>query len=219
MTIERVERAIAAAERRESKLSIQALSLPGMASGKVRHLLNNLAARRYLEVGVWKGATFVATCYGRRLESATAIDNFSGFQDEPGGDERLLANVSPLLPDQPITLHPVSFFDLPADELPRNIDLFFYDGDHRPEAQRQAILRAWPILANEAIIVVDDTRHPGVLEATRQGLTVVGAHVLHEWLLPARFNGDTEQWWNGLYVAAVRKPIPVLDGLHTGPAG
>ena len=51
-----------------------------MASGKVRHLLNNLAARRYLEVGVWKGATFVAACYGRRLESATAIDNFMGIQ-------------------------------------------------------------------------------------------------------------------------------------------
>ena len=206
LTVERVERAIAAAERRESKLSREALSVPGMASGKVRHLLNNLAARRYLEVGVWKGATFVAACYGRRLESATAIDNFTGFQDEPGGDERFLTNVSAMLPGQPVKLHSMSFFDIPADELPQNIDVFFYDGDHRPEAQRQAIIHAWPTLADEAIILIDDTNHPGVLEATRQGLAAVGANVLHEWLLPARFNGDTEQWWNGLYVAAVRKP-------------
>ena len=56
------------------------------------------------------------------------------------------------------------------------------------------------------MIVVDDTHQPGVLEATRQGLHEAGADVLHEWLLPARFNGDTEQWWNGLYVAAVHKP-------------
>jgi len=205
LTVERVERAIAAAERRESKLSREALSVPGMASGKVRHLLNNLAAKRYLEVGVWKGATFVAACYGRRLESATAIDNFSGFQDGPGGDERFLANVSAMLPDQPVKLHSVSFFDLPAEELPQNVDVFFYDGDHRPEAQRQAIIHAWPALDDEAIIVIDDTHHPGVLEATRQGLAAVGANVLREWLLPARFNGDTEQWWNGLYVAALRK--------------
>ena len=217
LTVERVKRAIAAAEQRESKLSREALSLPGMASGKVRHLLNNLAARRYLEVGVWKGATFVAACYGRRLESATAVDNFSGFQDGPGGDERFLANVSAMLPDQPVKLHSMSFFDVPVEELPQNVDVFFYDGDHRPEAQRQAIIHAWPALADEAIILIDDTNHPGVLEATRQGLSAVGANVLHEWLLPARFNGDTEQWWNGLYVAAVRKPIPAFDGIQSGP--
>ncbi len=206
LSVERVTRAIAAAERRESKLSRAALEMPGMSSGKVRHLLNNLAARRYLEVGVWKGSTFVAACYGRRLESATAIDDFSGFQTEPGGAERFLANVSPLLVEQPFTLHQNSFFDVPANELPQRVDVFFYDGDHRPESQRRAMTHVWPALADDAVIVVDDTHQPGVLEATRQGLHEAGADVLHEWLLPARFNGDTEQWWNGLYVAAVHKP-------------
>lgn len=205
LAVERVARAIASAERRESMLPREVLSLTGMASGKVRHLLNNLAARRYLEVGVWKGATFIAACYGRRLQSATAIDNFTSFQDGPGGRERFLANVSSLIPDQSITLHSTSFFEVTTDELPQNVDVYFYDGDHRPEAQRQAIIHAWPILANEAIILIDDTNHPGVLEATRQGLATVGAQVLHEWLLPSRYNGDTEQWWNGLYVAVVRK--------------
>ena len=219
LTVERVERAIAAAERRESKLSREALSVPGMASGKVRHLLNNLAARRYLDVGVWKGATFVAACYGQQLESATAIDNFSTHQEQPGGAERFLANVSAMLAHQPIALRSVSFFDLPPEELPQNVDVFFYDGDHRPEAQRQAILQAWPALADEAIILIDDTNYPGVLEATRQGLAAVGANVLHEWLLPARFAGDTEQWWNGLYVAAVRKPISAFEAVRAGSEG
>ena len=123
-----------------------------------------------------------------------------------------------MLPDQPVTLHAMSFFDVPAEELPQNIDVFFYDGDHGPEAQRQAIIHAWPALADEAIILIDNTNHPGVLEATRQGLAAVGANVLDEWLLPARFNGDTEQWWNGLYVAAVRKPIEAFDAIHATPA-
>lgn len=213
LSVERVTRAIAAAERRESKLPRAALEMPGMSSGKVRHLLNNLAAWRYLEVGVWKGSTFVAACFGHRLESATAIDDFSGFQTEPGGAARFLANVSPLLGEQPVSLHEKSFFDLSPDEVPQQVDVFFYDGDHRAESQRRAMTHVWPSLADEAVIVVDDTNHPGVLEATRQGLKDTGANVLHEWLLPARFNGDTEQWWNGLYVAAVSKMSSQQTGI------
>ena len=109
------------------------------------------------------------------------------------------------------TLHTKSFFDIPADELPQRVEVFFYDGDHCPESQRRAITHVWPVLSHDAVIVVDDTNHPGVLDATRQGLKEVGADILHEWLLPARFNGDTEQWWNGLYLAAVQKQNPLGD--------
>ncbi|MDX1968870.1 MAG: exostosin family protein [Planctomycetaceae bacterium] len=205
LLVEWVERAIQAAESRDSLLSRAALSLQGMSSGKVRHFLNNLRPRRYLEVGVWRGSTFVAACFGRQLASATAIDNFGAFQQGTDGAEQFQANANAMLPNQPVTLRTGSFFDLPADLLPQNVDVFFYDGDHRPEAQREAMVRGWPLLADEAVVVVDDTNFPGVVEATRQGLAQVKADVVHEWLLPARFNGDTEQWWNGLYVAVIAK--------------
>lgn len=30
-------------------------------------------------------------------------------------------------------------------------------------------------------------------------------NVLHEWSLPADYNGDEKNWWNGLYVAIIEK--------------
>jgi len=205
LLVERVERAIERAKRRTSSLSHAVLELPGMSSGKVRHFLNNLQPRRYLEVGVWRGSTFISACFGNALESATAIDNFSSFQDDDRGEVQFVEHVRQHLPGQPFELKNQSFFDIPASDLPRDIDVYFYDGDHSREAQRRAIVHAWPALGCESIVVVDDSNMPGVMEGTRQGLREVQAQVLHEWHLPAHYNGDTEQWWNGLYVAAVRK--------------
>lgn len=205
LLVERVERAIAGAERRQSLLSRSVLSVPGKSSAKVRHLLNNLRAQRYLEVGVWQGSTFIAACFGRQLESAVAVDNFSQFDITGGVRCRFLANVEAHLAHQHVALHQVSFFDLPIEETTCGVDVFFYDGSHDPESQKRAITHIWPALAAHAIIVVDDINLPGVLDQTRAGLADVGAQVLREWLLPARFNGDTENWWNGLYVAAIRK--------------
>ncbi len=98
------------------------------------------------------------------------------------------------------------FVDISAGELPQQVEVFFSDGDHCPESQCRAITHGWPVLANDAVIVVDDTRHPGVLDATRQRLTEIGADIPHEWLLLARFNGDTQQRWNGLYVTVIHRP-------------
>jgi len=205
LLVERVERAIQRAERRQSALSREVLEAPGMSSGKVRHFLNNLQPQRYLEVGVWRGSTFLASCFGNDLESATAIDDFSQFQNDDSGERQFRGNMERLLPDQPYTLWNQSFFDIPSEQLPKNVDVYFYDGDHSYESQRRAIVHAWPSLQREAIVVVDDSLLPGVLKGTRQGLHDVKAHILHEWNLPARYNGDTEQWWDGLYVAAVCK--------------
>lgn len=205
LLVERVERAIQRAERRQSSLSREALELPGMSSGRVRHFLNNLQPQRYLEVGVWRGSTFLASCFGNDVESATAIDDFSQFQDDDSGERQFRENMERLLPGQPYTLWNQSFFDVPREQLPQNVDVYFYDGDHSYESQRRAIVHAWPSLQKEAVIVVDDSLLPGVLEGTRQGLQDVQAEILHEWNLPARYNGDAEQWWDGLYVAAVRK--------------
>ncbi len=67
-----------------SKLDRAAFRARGFTSPKVRHLLNNLGSLEgldYLEVGVHRGATFVATNYKNALASATAIDNWSEFAE------------------------------------------------------------------------------------------------------------------------------------------
>lgn len=70
----------------------------------------------------------------------------------------------------------------------------------------------------KAMIVVDYLKSAGTLASIRAGLRTVQAHVLYEWTLPARFNGDTDLWWKGLCVFAIEKPAecePTLISIPT----
>ena len=203
--IPRLTAAVEASERGESVLPPAALALPGMSSNKVRHLLSNLRAENYLEVGSWRGSTLIAAAY-KSAGFATAIDNFSQFND---GKVKLDLhdNVEEFCPEG-VTLFDESFDLISTYKLPHNsCDVFFYDGDHGLEETRRAMWRAFPALADESIVVIDDTNFTGVFEAAKKGLQDCGAEILFEKLLPARFNGDTEQWWNGVGILVVRKPI------------
>lgn len=200
---ERVLRAIDAARREQSSLPPEVLALPGMSSPKVRHLLSNLPASRYMEVGVWKGSTLVSACHGRNI-LAFAFDDFSQFTDtDPAPAFR--ENIRRWLEPCQVTFRNCSFFDVPQPELPRDVDLYFYDGLHGYDAQRRAIVHAWPSLASEAVIVVDDADFGDTIPGTDAGLAEVGADVLYKTHLPADHNGDVLKWWNGIYLIIVQK--------------
>src|SRR3954466_14824729 len=95
-----VERSIERAEEGLSGLDRAAFQARGFTSPKVRHLLNNLGSLDgldYLEVGVHRGATFVAANYKNRLSSATAVDNWSEFADDGKVKGEFLQHCSTLL--------------------------------------------------------------------------------------------------------------------------
>ena len=59
--------------------------------------------------------------------------------------------------------HPAGWLGPPArpqvdvgGSYPRMFNIYFYDGAHTREAQKQAIVHAWPALTDACIIVVDD---------------------------------------------------------------
>lgn len=209
--IEFTKQCIAAAERGESVLTPEVLNLQGMSSAKVRHLLSNLQAVNYLEVGTWLGSTLVSAMFGNSGK-ATAIDNFSQFNEKGGVNAWLNKVTTEFLPNCHLSLKNSSI-ELVRD-LPSNVDVCFYDGDHGYEETRRAIWRLYPCLADEAILIIDDTNTDGVLEATRLALHECGAEVLHEWNLPARYNGDKEQWWNGVTVFLLQKPqVPRISAI------
>lgn len=202
---QRINRAIAAAQSMRGDLPPEVLALPGLSSPKVRLLLHNLNAARYMEVGVWQGATLISACYGRpALQQAFAFDDFSQFTDVNPRDI-FQRNVTQWLDPTRITFRDQSFFEIPQRELPRDIDVYFYDGLHGYDAQRRAISHAWPSLADGAIVVIDDADFGDTIPGTLQGLAEVGGRVSFQRHLPARYNGDTQLWWNGLYIMAVQK--------------
>lgn len=201
-----VSAAIGDAERLCSKLSEEILGIAGMSSPKVRHLLNNLCQRdraRYLEVGVWAGSTFVSALFGNRntVTAADAIDNFSQF----GGTRKTFDdNCRRHIVDVPFTVHESGFRDVTPDLTPL-VNIYFYDGDHSAADQRDAILHFQPCLANEFVLLVDDWNWPDVKCGTYEALAKSGMRLGRYWELPADYNGDTAQWWNGLFVAVINK--------------
>lgn len=205
-TAERVAAAIAAAEQLQSQISPGVLALQGMSSPRVRHLLNNLCnhpGTRYLEVGVWAGSTLISALFGNQANvlAADAIDNFSQFEGTAG---RFLLNCrAHLQPDQ-VRLHRSSFRDVPPTLTPL-VNTYFYDGDHSCEDQYANLQHFWPCLADEFVLLVDDWNWLGTREPTHQAIGDLGGRVLQSWELPARDNGDLEQWWNGLFVAVIQK--------------
>ena len=99
--IEHTKNSIFKAEKKISSLSDDVLSVAGMTSLKVKCLLNNLCSLpdcSYLEIGVWKGATFTAALYGNKasIRQAVAIDDWSEFE---GPSSEFAANCKNFIAD------------------------------------------------------------------------------------------------------------------------
>lgn len=203
--IERVESAIEKAKLDSgTKLSEEIFKLPGMSTRENRILLNELvkSGDRYLEIGVHKGSTFVSAMY-QNDAYGIAIDNFSQF----GGQEIKIVF------DQHCTDHNIqcSFinhdcFNLNDEHknLLSNINVYFYDGDHRHEDQEKALTYYFDFLTNPFIFIVDDWNHKPAVDGTRSGIEKTGAIVHKEWILDG--NTTKKSWHNGLYVAVLGKP-------------
>jgi len=203
--IERAETSIANALDGKSKLTFTQMDIAGMSSARVRDLLNNIVhtGDRYLEIGVWGGSTFVAACY-QNNPYAVAIDNFSQFD---GKKSEFLNNCF----NSGITNFAFlegDCFNLPPEspQVISNMNVYFYDGDHKEENQRMALTYYIDMLADVFIFIVDDWNHEPARIGTEKAIEELGLIVHKDWHLRTEKNGQDSSWWNGLYVAVCEKP-------------
>jgi len=92
LLVDHVRRSVTNARLGYSKLTVhphskEILDMVGMSSVAQRHLLNNLCSAwnsRYLEIGVWEAATFIAALAGneRNIKSSLGIDWWAWDNDE-----------------------------------------------------------------------------------------------------------------------------------------
>jgi hypothetical protein len=208
--IQRVENAIAVAQTGESsKLTEDQFALPGMSSRWNRILLNELVKEgdKYLEIGVWRGSTFVAANFKNNPAYAIAIDNFSQFGNHKDEFISLLpVHLSQLV--NKMVLIDCDCFDLNEESdaaVLTDNNVYFYDGAHEAEDQRKALTYYIPKLADKFIYIVDDWNYEPAQIGTRQGIAENNLKIHKEWILPSAFNGDTATWWNGIYIAVCEK--------------
>jgi Methyltransferase domain len=194
----RVESAIGNAIGGTTKLSEQVLSLGGMSVRQNRIFLNEIVKEdtNYLEIGVCGGSTFISANYKNNPASSFAVDNWSqfsgtldGFKTNCNNNEVVnfemietdCFNVSPELKSKV-----------------KDINVYFYDGDHREQDQRMALTYWLDNLANVFIYIVDDWNHQPAKDGTRNAYKELEAKlkVHKEWEHP---------WHNGTYIAVCEK--------------
>jgi hypothetical protein len=197
--------AISNSQNNHSILPDSILEMEGMSSKKIRHLLSNIGGGifSYIEVGVWKGSTFLSTLYGHKGIEAVAIDNWSQFN---GPKDTFFANLwenRTNLPQSPLILSK----DLKDAKLRENhYECILYDGDHSEQAQYDGVMHLKQFAANTFIYIVDDFDWANVRHGTNRGIQDAGLQVLFWEELHSNGINDAETYWNGMLVSVLRKP-------------
>lgn len=204
LLVTHVKKSISNAKKMTSKLKDpEIFKIDGMSTPKVRHFLNNICSLpncRYLEIGVWKGSTWVAALYQNHenILEATAIDNWSQFGNPTAEflhncDKFLCLNQYKFLDADSFKVDPLTLFNTP-------VNIYFYDGCHLQESQRKAFTYYNAILDDVFIAIIDDWNSEVHRIGTYQAFDELKYEILFEESLPSGEN----QFWNGQYVAVIR---------------
>ena len=199
MKQKQIERAVIMGASEQSKLPESVLNQQGWTSHKIKHFLNNLMETEkpiinYLEIGAWSGSTFVAALYGNNLKNVYSIDN--DYKE----------------PDFSINTKDFKFKKIECDcwevdlsLIKHKINIYFYDANHEYEDQYKALEYYYPVLAKDFIFIVDDYDWEKVSKGTQAAIKDLGLDVKFGVHLPSKGMNDASTWWNGLYIAHLKK--------------
>lgn len=192
------------------------VEVEGLSDPKVCNFLNRLVAampadQKYLEIGTFKGLTLCSAAYGNKGKHCIACDKFRFWNKYTGWGFAARAAFYRNVERYKENSATVEFHDMKSLTMFRKglvrgpIGVYFYDGDHSYEATRDNILAAAPLLANPAILLVDDWRDPIIQKGTRDAIQQAGLRIDWErWLGQGTTSG--RNFWNGLGVFILSKP-------------
>lgn len=210
LIIDSIKKSIEQAEIKTSKLTKEILDLDGMSSPKIRHFLNNLMSnypyeKNYLEIGTWKGSTFISALYGNSFNTIIGIDNFSEFDLEKKVYNELKLNLKNNIGETvPYNFIASDYKKVDLSKYPK-FNLYLYDGDHKEEEHYDSIKNLYPHLTDEFVLMVDDWLWEHVKNGTMRSIQDLGLEIVYSVELPSYRDGDVEEWWNGYFVAYLRK--------------
>lgn len=203
-----------------SKLTQDILEIQGITSNKVRCFLNNICnidGANYLEVGVFRGATFCSAIYGNDIY-ATGIDNFMSPNLTPRGvsqklgnyykhnievppQEEFISNVKKYGDINKISVYKTDYYSFDFKSL-TNYDIIFYDGETKFHDQYVALTNMLPIFADETILIMDDWNwNTGAFE---KFVTDNNLFILHSKEIYTS-GEDSNDFWNGLGIFLISK--------------
>lgn len=199
----------------ESKLSEEALSLRGMSGKRYKHFINNLLSKqcvkKYLEIGVFEGSTAVAAAFGNEGPEYFFIDNFSLFGVRPetfiNNYNRFISKEMELINDDCFAIDPLSYGI-------KDIDVYFYDGNHDEEDHYKALKHYYGSMSETFVFIVDDWSWHDVQKGTYRALDEIGVKIEAKYdfgvnpqgleMKPTGI-GNPNEWWCGCGVFVLSK--------------
>ena len=188
--------------------------IQSMTTPSVMHLLNCAvqhmeAGECYLEVGTWQGGTFAGAMVGNKARGF-AIDNNAEYMEKHNKDGAVPRDVWQKNVDILGLASRSTYIDAATPEvwgrknltdgLP--VGVFFFDGGKStPEEAYDGMVGALPLLADNALIVVDDLNEPQIRQVLWHMRNAHFRHLFPVFDLNAPAN-CWPGWWNGLAVMA-----------------
>jgi hypothetical protein len=200
----------------KTKLSEEVLKLDGMSGIKTRIFYNELCSlefpnrpTQYLEVGTWKGSTLCSAMQFNTNCHATVVENWALFG---GPKEEFEHNVSNFNFSDRLTVFEEDVFSFDISKIKNKIDIYLYDGDHEEISHYKGIVKMWPVLADQCIIIVDDWNWNKVRKGTFDALNDLGANIIEKFEVTyttedthTDMNMASIEFWNGIGVFVVSK--------------
>lgn len=198
------------AENNNSKITKEIIDMDGMSGIKTRHFYNNLLNyndARYLEIGTWKGSS-VCSAMCNNSAKVVCIDNWSEFG---GPKSEFLYNFEMFKGNNDAIFIEDNCYNVDITRLPK-FNIYMYDGNHSIDSHYKALLHYYDCLDDIFIFIVDDWNCQDVREGTIQSIETLKLKVLYEKNIRLTWDNShtpmtlaRNTWWNGIYVAILKK--------------
>lgn len=164
------------------------------------------ADEAYLEVGTYKGRSLCATVQDNPGKDFYVMENFLefGMQGQQAREE-LMGNLDKYAADAEVHLLEGDCFKLMADRslIDKPVGVYFYDGEHTLLSHYLALAVVEPLLADEALVLIDDASWPVVQRAHDLFMKRhPGWTVERKW---DAAHADDPRWSNGLHALVFRR--------------
>lgn len=211
--INHIEESIKFGELEVSKLTHDVITLEGLTSSKVKMFLNNLCnldGSTYLELGVYKGATFCCAMYQNNIKGI-AIDGWkNNLQpntstiigiDKENPQEIFLQNIKAFCSKQDVDTYKASFQDFNFNIIPTP-NIIYYDGEVSELEILTSLSNLFKSIQGTFILVVDDWNWTNKHVKTFLNLSQINIHYQKELFTSIE---DPNDFWNGLGVFLLEK--------------
>lgn len=212
-----------------SKISQREKELFGLSSSRLRCLLNNLCSKedvKYLEIGVYRGATLLSALYGNPTCKAVGIDNFKHDPREPkkfAAEGDLWHNVKSQLEDNirryrnensgveidNIELKTASFQDIEWENNTR-FDVCFFDVTPvNASVYDDFFEKVLPVLSFNSVVVFSNQSNYNHSIELKEALERHKDKLEIEWQFDRVSGGmsDSTRYYSGLAIVGLRKVL------------